>query len=58
MHTYSKPIDFIAEGEYWFLPSKISGVFNSSFILGKSGFGRKRGEATFRMYRTLWRWKE
>ena len=36
MHTYSNPIDCIAAGEYWFLPSKISGVFNSSFILGMS----------------------
>ncbi len=35
-HTYSKPIDFIAGGEYWFLPSKIGGVFKSSFILGKN----------------------
>jgi hypothetical protein len=30
MHTYSKPIDFIAGDEYWFLPSKISGVFISA----------------------------
>ena len=37
MHTYSNPIVFIAEGAYWFRPSKISGVFSNSFILGKSG---------------------